>query len=296
MTNQANEYWRRICRAIDFLNKHQAKNPSVAEIAKAAPFSSFHFQRLFRALTGESVAEFARRVKLETAARHLLFRRQDDVTQIAFNLGFSSSQNLAKAFKKHFGTSPTQFRKQHQIETETEMEPFDWKTSIDWKNSSKSRLNSAIKVVQLPATRVAYRRRIGSYRDAGVEAQFDSLIRWGISHGFEVEENCIGIPWDDADVTTVNKCRFDACLIVPDDFRMAGINFELIPAGRYAVLTCEVRNHDFESPWTTLMRDWLPASGYQPTDGPRFERYRSDGSNDPLGRWKLEIYLPVQPL
>ena len=65
------EYRQRICRAIDFINAHLAEGPSVAQIVRAAPFSSFHFQRLFRVIVGETVAEFTRRLRLEAAARHL---------------------------------------------------------------------------------------------------------------------------------------------------------------------------------------------------------------------------------
>ena len=85
------EYGPRICRAIDFINAHLAEGPSVAQIVRAAPFSSFHFQRLFRVIVGETVAEFTRRLRLETAARHLRHRREGDITALAFELGFSSS-------------------------------------------------------------------------------------------------------------------------------------------------------------------------------------------------------------
>ena len=46
------EYRRRICRAIDDVKPNLAEGPLVAEIAKAAFFSPFHFQRLFRARKG----------------------------------------------------------------------------------------------------------------------------------------------------------------------------------------------------------------------------------------------------
>lgn len=65
------EYDRRICRAIDYIHSHFREEMTIDTIAKSAAFSKFHFQRLFRATTGESVAEFVRRLRLETAARRL---------------------------------------------------------------------------------------------------------------------------------------------------------------------------------------------------------------------------------
>ena len=298
--NQSNsdEYRRRICRAIDFINANLAENPSIAEIARAAPFSSFHFQRLFRALVGETVAEFTRRVRLETAARHLRYRPQDDITGLTFELGFSSSQNFAKAFKKHFGVSPTQYRSESHDDVAADSRSpvaFDH----DWAKvtADSTAITRMVTVRNLPALRVVYRRHFGSYDDPGVQAAFNDLVRWAQPRGLDVAEKYIGIPWDDAEITAEDKCRFDAGLIVPDDVRVDGVmNWQTIPVGRFAVYRCEVVEHDFETPWTQLMRDWLPASKLQPADGPRFEVYHNDGSRDPAGRWQIEVCLPVVPL
>jgi AraC family transcriptional regulator len=138
---------------------------------------------------------------------------------------------------------------------------------------------------------------LGTYRDAGVERAFDRLMRWAAPRGLDVFANYREIPWDDADVTPDDRCRFDACLIVPGDARLdGGVNWQSVPAGLYAVLAAEVENHDFDSPWTRLLRDWLPDSGFQPADRPRIEVYLTDGRCDPDGRWQIEVCLPVEPL
>ena len=297
------EYRQRICRAIDFINTHLAEGPSVAEVARAAPFSSFHFQRLFRAIIGETVAEFTRRLRLETAARHLRHRREGDITALAFELGFSSSQNFAKAFKKHFGVSPSQYREQSLDDvgrgSKSSFTVNHGPAQVTLPTSSVCATSAelSVEVRSVPGYRVAYRRHFGSYSDPGVQAAFDELVRWAKPRGLDLLERYLGIPWDDADVTDDDKCRFDACLVVPGDVRLeGGLNFQLIPQARYAVHLCEVTANDSDLPWTRLMRDWLPGSGFQPADGPRFERYLNDGSLDPEGHWQMEICLPVKPL
>ena len=298
------EYQRRICRAIDFINAHLAESPSVTEIARAAPFSSFHFQRLFRAVIGETVAEFTRRLRLETAARHLRYRRGGEITALAFELGFSSSQNFAKAFKKHFGVSASQYREEMRDEAESDsfgLPAFDHgrvkAALLSNADRSKAVLLPSVEVRSVPGFRVMYRRHFGAYDEPGVQAAFDELVRWTKPRGFDLLERYIGIPWDDSDVTAEDKCRFDACVIVPEDVRLdGGMNSQTIPKGRYAVHRCEVVANDFDLPWTQLMRDWLPGSGFQPADGPRFEKYLTDGSRDSEGRWRMEAFLPVKPL
>ena len=294
------EFHRRICRAIDFINAHLAENPTVAEIARAAPFSSFHFQRLFRAIVGESVAEFTRRVRLETAARRLVFRPQEDITSLAMDLGFSSSQNFAKAFKQHFEVSPTQYREQHAGSAQYSAEdvrPSLPERAIMSPTASDMSLEFKVVIKQLPEIRVVYRRHFGSYNEPGVQTAFDDLERWAEARQLHRDDGYFGIPWDDSDFTPNEKCRFDACLQIEDGFWPGiGMNIQTIPAGRYAVCRCEVLGNDFDLPWTQLMRHWLPGSGYQPADGPRLERYHSDGRCDADGRWDLEIMLPVLPL
>ncbi len=286
------EYARRICRAVDFINAHLAEHPAVGEIAEAASFSSFHFQRLFRAIVGETVAEFTRRVRLETAARQLVHGVKDEITGLAMGLGFSSSQNFAKAFKQHFGVTPSQYRDSH-----TESLSSTPIAAASFTLQQPLKFEGQVVVRPFHAQRVAYRRHFGSYHDPEVQAGFEEIERWAVARDLHADQHYLGIPWDDAEITPEQKCRFDACLLVAEDTWLGvGVNSQVIPAGKYATYRTVITGHDFDSPWTQLMRSWLPASGYQPADGPRYERYFSDGSRDPEGRWDLEVCLPVKPL
>jgi AraC family transcriptional regulator len=49
--------------------------------------------------------------------------------------------------------------------------------------------------------------------------------------------------------------------------------------------------------WRALMRDWLPASGWQLDQRPCFERYPAGGGFDPATRtFVCDICIPVTPL
>jgi AraC family transcriptional regulator len=290
--SSSDEYRRRICRAVDYINEHLSENLSVAEIASAAPFSSFHFQRLFRAVLGESVGEFTRRIRLETAARRLKLVPSQDITGLAMELGFSSSQNFAKAFKKHFEATPSQYRDQ----SETVPESMAAKNELIDRIRENRGSNFEVSIVTLKPCRVAYIRHFGSYRDPDVQVAFDRLEAWARAREVDSGE-FLGIPWDDAEITPDQKCRFDACITVADDAWFGkGVNCQTILGGKFACLRCEIANNDFERPWNLLLAHWLPDSGFQPSDGPRFERYHSDGSRDAEGKWDIEVCLPVKPL
>ena len=64
----AESYYRRLDRALALVLRRLDRPPTIEELAAEAAFSRFHFQRMFRAMTGESVAELVRRLRLERAA------------------------------------------------------------------------------------------------------------------------------------------------------------------------------------------------------------------------------------
>lgn len=282
------EYDRRICRAIDYIHSHFREEMTIDTIAKSAAFSKFHFQRLFRATTGESVAEFVRRLRLETAARRLRVPHSDlDITTLALDLGFSSSQNFAKAFKNFFGVSASDYR------TMSSPGSFVAKSRELQKGSGFDSRPLNVSVLQIPEQLVAYKRHFGSYSDRRLERTFAEVSHWADANTIGNEVIFLGIPWDDIEITEDSRCQFDCCVVVPDASVIRSINTQSISAGAYAVMRKEIVQHDFESPWDELMQIWLPGSGLFPDDRPRFERYLTDGSNDPEGKWLVEFCLPV---
>lgn len=92
------EYKKRVCQAMNFISQNLERELTLEEISLAATFSKFHFHRIFKAAVGETIAEFTRRLRLEMAANRLLSYPDEDITKVALDCGFSSSQNFAKAF------------------------------------------------------------------------------------------------------------------------------------------------------------------------------------------------------
>ncbi|HPQ37236.1 MAG TPA: AraC family transcriptional regulator [Synergistaceae bacterium] len=165
------EYRRRICQAMDFIEGHLEENPSLEEIARAASFSKYHFHRLFKSLVGESVGEFTRRLRVEKAACFLRFSHRVSVTEVAHRWGFSSSQNFARAFRKHFGCSPSEFRKRfRKIGTAASKEGDDFgkeERYAGWHHISipeRSNIMAMhVEVMEMPSYFVAYVRNVGPY-------------------------------------------------------------------------------------------------------------------------------------
>lgn len=81
---------------------------SVEQLAEDAGLSRSQLHRKMKELTGMSPSDFVRNLRLEQAAR-LLRERRVNVSQVAYSLGFNSLGNFSKAFKHHFGISPSEY-------------------------------------------------------------------------------------------------------------------------------------------------------------------------------------------
>ena len=78
-------------------------------MARVACFSSYHFHRIFRALMGETLASFVKRVRLERSVYLLSHRNGASLTEIALACGFSSSSDFSRSFRAAYGVPPRRF-------------------------------------------------------------------------------------------------------------------------------------------------------------------------------------------
>jgi AraC-like DNA-binding protein len=81
------------------------------DLSMEARLSPWHFMRAFRTAFGETPHEFLTRVRIERA-KELLTVTTRPVTEICFDVGFSSLGSFSTLFRRQVGISPAQFRKQ----------------------------------------------------------------------------------------------------------------------------------------------------------------------------------------
>lgn len=102
-------YNERIDAVKQYIRKHSHEPLEREVLAAIAGFSVSHFHRVFNACVGESVAGYVRRVRMERAGRKLRMGAVD-IGEIALAAGYETHAAFGKAFKQHFGLSPSQFR------------------------------------------------------------------------------------------------------------------------------------------------------------------------------------------
>src|SRR5271157_2100329 len=105
-----NDYHERILRVLRHIQEHLDETLDLEELAQVACFSSFHFHRIFAAMTGETLADHVRRLRLERAAMELKSGAKQ-VIQVALDAGYEAHEAFTRAFKAAYGISPAEFRR-----------------------------------------------------------------------------------------------------------------------------------------------------------------------------------------
>jgi AraC-like DNA-binding protein len=98
-----------VVKAREYIEKHKTEELSLADVAKAAGASVFHFCKVFHKATGLTFTDYVARVRVEDARTQLLNPNQR-ISEIAYDVGFQSLTQFNRTFKRVFGQSPTKFR------------------------------------------------------------------------------------------------------------------------------------------------------------------------------------------
>ncbi|MFA4945173.1 MAG: AraC family transcriptional regulator [Lentisphaeria bacterium] len=101
----------RLAAVLRFIEGNLAAPPDIPALAARAGLSVSWFKALFRRETGMPPAEYILRRKVARACDWLAAGKLP-VTQIAFRLGFSSSQYFATVFRRYRSLSPSTWRRQ----------------------------------------------------------------------------------------------------------------------------------------------------------------------------------------
>lgn len=100
-------------QAEHYLREHFHERVDLAQLARVVHVSPFHLHRLFRQATGTTPHEFVVDLRLQRS-RELLARTELAVVDIATAVGFRSASHFANTFKRRFGVTPRQFRRQQR--------------------------------------------------------------------------------------------------------------------------------------------------------------------------------------
>jgi AraC family transcriptional regulator len=301
------EYIHRINRVVDYIEANLAEEHSLQTLANVAHFSPFHFHRIFRALTGETINNYVKRIRLQKAGSLLLNDYERPVSDIAFRCGFNSTAVFCRAFRDHYGRSTGEFREFHKMQLSKNGQPrrkngqslLDSPLYISDEIINQNRnalMETNIEVKEMPAMDLIYCRHIGPFDQIG--GAYEKLFKCAGPRGLLnfPETKTLTVYHDDPQVVELEKLRQSACITVQGEVKTEGEFGNMhLPAGKYVVGHFEVKPHQFGDAWDATCQ-WLADSGYQPASGYPYEYYPKEHEPGPMPIFTVDICVPVKPL
>jgi AraC family transcriptional regulator len=280
-------YRQRLNKALACVEANLDALPSLEHLAGLAHYSPYHFHRVFTGMVGESLAAYARRLRLERAAMWLS-RTARPVTDIALSSGYDSHQAFTRAFRGHFGVSPSSCRQAARLGL-----PLPRRPAPPPKPQGDIAMDA--KIVFFPPTRVAYVRHVGPYDRC--HAAWETLCGWAGPKGLlGPGVRVIGVSHDDPEVTPPEKIRYDACITVSGDVAAEGpVGIMDIGGGDYAMALHAGPYSGLHASYAELCGVELPKLGREPGFAPSLEIYVNDPAVTPPKDLRTEIYIPLNP-
>lgn len=103
------ELYTALLKLVQEISVKSSENLSVADMAKFCGWSSSHFMRWFKKMTGDSFTSYVNDRRLAEAAEAL--RQTDDkILTISQDAGFMNLSNFNRQFKKRYGVTPREYR------------------------------------------------------------------------------------------------------------------------------------------------------------------------------------------
>lgn len=286
-------YLRQIQRGVEYIEAHLDGEIETADVARHAGISHWHFQRIFKALTRETLKSYIRARRM-AGALESLSRTDARVLDIALSAGFETQESFTRAFKKAFGVTPAAYRR-HGSRFQ-----FVRKLRVDAEYLSHLHAGVSMEpeVYQQPAmTLVGVTTRFFS-----VDSEKNNLARrlpplWNdfLSRVGEVEHPHAGVCYGVVQQTSArtDELQYHAAIEVSRAGRVPrGMVAVHVPAGRYARFTHVGRSAHVDKTVSYIYGTWLPQSGMRHTYAADLEfydaRYHPD-SDDSVIQYAIPV-------
>lgn len=217
------EYIRRIHKVQDYIEHHLGRSLSIEELAGAAGFSKYHFSRIFQGMLHEPLAHYVNRIRMERALFLLAHRADKNMTDIAYELGYTDSAVFSRAFKNYYGVSPREYRKEYSKNCKDSFLLSDYNKDTAKKEwvGNPFPVTGQITIESLEEKQVAYVRHTGTYETLAKEYAnlMQSLFAYAEKQHLLVDgQNLpLAIYHDNPEFGEESQFRTSLCLTIPED-------------------------------------------------------------------------------
>jgi AraC family transcriptional regulator len=211
--------------------------------------------------------------RIRRASWRLALHGDTAITELAFDSGFDTPEGFARAFRRHTGRTPSEFRDDPVLPPHEE--------------SPRMPTEAEVRIVDFPATPVAV-----------LEHRGDPSLIWKTIRGFIAWRKRVGLP--PAISATFNIFHDDEHIDIcartdrPIAPNPEGVRAGLVPGGRCAALRHVGPADDLRWAGRFLYAEWLPASGQELRDAPLFVQRVRFHPEVPQHEAVTDIFLPLR--
>lgn len=281
MKTTEQSYRERLDRVTTFLHANLETSIGIEALSDVACLSSYHWHRIYTAMSGETVATTLRRLRLQRAADRLA-NSDMEIAEIAKRAQYGSQDAFSRAFREAYGKAPAAYRQggSHAAfkAANANADAAGFQVTIEH--------HAAVRCMSVPHT--------GPYLqiDAAMGKLFGTLAQAGL---LGPNTRMQAVFYDDPDLVAADDLRSAACSPCADDLELPeGVQELLRPAGSYAKLEYTGPYADMKDAYRWLYGVWLPSSGYEISERPGFETYLNSPVDTKPEDLRSDIYLPVE--
>ena len=294
----------RIHEAIIYIEQNLEKDLSLQQLARKSCYSPFHFHRIFSDLNRETPHEFVTRKRIEKIAWILLKDKSVPIQELVYKYGFDNPVSFSKAFKKYYGLSASELRKQAKssfnrvVKQNSKIGKEEISVEAYFRNAEKIKSwmdsRAEVEARTLPKQRLVSIRSQGSF-DLSFRA-FNKLRSWSKVNGYAHEKpsQWLLVIHDNPAITEEVKLSHSACLRIEEDLKAEKeMTLLIIPGGNFLVGSFELEENEFHLAWGG-MSIWLMEHGFTYRDGFYFEVFHTDSLFQQDRKHQVDICIPIE--
>lgn len=288
-------------KVLDYIDQNLDDDLTLNKIASVGNYSIFHFHRLFRAYTTETLNEYITRKRIEKISSILIRNKSVKIAEITYSYGFSSNSSLTKTFKKLYEISPTKFRKLSStqydkiIKSKNGQKFEKFEEYICHINNLKNwiNMNANVMVKEIEPINMVYLNHIGVQ---GMDNAFYKIIDWATKKNLvdEQELKIVRIYNDSFKITSPDKVRMEIGIPVKGAMNneLEILYKEFDP--KLCIVGCfEINVHEFEKAWSSMFI-WMNENGYKPREMKPFEIIKNNFNEHPQKKCMVDLYISVE--
>lgn len=283
-----NSYAARAHEVMDHVRRHLHEDLSLSELAKIAHFSPHHFHRIFKSVTGETVADYTRRARLERAIHLMRGSPKRELSSIAVEVGFATPSDFSRVFRANYDRTPSSWDRISRLDGESDF-AMDMR-STDWAGPP-----IVAHVVKRPESRLAYLRVRDPWQRGHLSDGYARLISWLTDRKVEWRrQELVGVSWESGQATPLHRLVYDLGITVGAGIHSEGeVGIHEFPAVRAVEVHCESLPETALA-WDYLYGSWLPDSCYEPEDMPAMKRFRRPPEVFDAESWDVDCSIALR--